>query len=180
MNIYIKQYTTIEELYLDNHKLVYAFLNDYIDDPLLKDDLASIIWVRIFEKNSLFLKMGPKWTKNYIRVMVRNAAFDYFEELKREREFLSERISEYEISMSYDTIEEEFFSSSVDQYLEDACNELKQEEKELIQMKFFYQMSTKDIAGIMEIPEGTIRVRQLRILRKLRREILRLKKEDEE
>ena len=82
--------------------------------------------------------------------------------------------------MSYDTIEEEFFSSSVDQYLEDACNELKQEEKELIQMKFFYQMSTKDIAGIMEIPEGTIRVRQLRILRKLRREILRLKKEDEE
>ena len=62
MNIYIKQYTTIEELYLDNHKLVYAFLNDYIDDPLLKDDLASIIWVRIFEKNSLFLKAMSQQT----------------------------------------------------------------------------------------------------------------------
>ncbi len=54
MNIYIKQYTTIEELYLDNHKLVYAFLNDYIDDPLLKDDLASIIWVRILKRIHFF------------------------------------------------------------------------------------------------------------------------------
>ena len=53
------KYTSIEELYLDNHKLVFAFLREYIKDDVLREDLASIIWIRIFEQSELFCRWMP-------------------------------------------------------------------------------------------------------------------------
>lgn len=64
-------------------------------------------------------------------------------------------------------------------YLEKACRVLTKDEKELIQMRFTYNMSAREIGNILEISEEAVRVRQFRTLRKLREELLRLKKENE-
>lgn len=56
---------------------------------------------------------------------------------------------------------------------------LRKTENELIQMRFTYNMSAREIGNILEISEEAVRVRQFRTLRKLREELLRLKKENE-
>lgn len=56
---------------------------------------------------------------------------------------------------------------------------MTKEEKELIQMRFAYKMSAREVGNLLEISEDTVRVRQFRTLRKLKNEIIRLKKENE-
>ena len=75
--------------------------------------------------------------------------------------------------------EEEFLTAEDAIYLENACRVLEDEEKDIIQMKFAYKMSAKEISDILEISEEAVRVRQFRVIRKLRNEIIRLKKANE-
>ena len=62
--------------------------------------------------------------------------------------------------------------------LDKAKNILTLEEKELIFFRFEEGMSARQVAELFDTSEGNIRVRQKRILDKLRKEILRLMKED--
>ena len=71
-NQHSNKYSSLEELYIENRKLIYAFLSDIVEDESLKDDLASAVWVKVFKKSEMFLKMNKRWVKNYLRVMVRN------------------------------------------------------------------------------------------------------------
>lgn len=173
------KYTSIEELYLDNHKLVFVFLREYIKDDVLREDLASIIWIRIFEQSELFLQMEAGRVKNCIRLMAHNVASDYFEERHRENESTRDSLIVLNVEEARNPVEEQVFSSDIEKYLQEACEVLKQDEKELIRMRFTYQMSAKNVGKILELSEGAVRIKQLRILRKLKREILRLKAEEE-
>lgn len=89
-NQHSNKYSTLEELYRENRNLVYVFLSDIVEDESLKDDLASAVWVKVFNRSEMFLGMNKTWVKNYIRVMVRNAASDYIKAERREREVITE------------------------------------------------------------------------------------------
>ena len=65
-------------------------------------------------------------------------------------------------------------------YLAKARQVLTTEERTLLVWIFEKKMPTKEAARILNISEGAVRVRQHRILGKLKQEILRLKKEEEE
>lgn len=175
------KYGTFEEMYKDNRKLVYTFLTDITDiedDEFIKEDLASAVWVKIFERGEKFLDMNRLWVKNYIRIMVRNAARDYLKEEKRGQKAARDAVLLLS-GLTEHSAEEEVLTSEDEVYLKNACNMLEDEEKDLIQMRFAYKMSVKEVSNFFEISEEAVRVRQFRVLRKLKREIIRLKKENE-
>ena len=66
------------------------------------------------------------------------------------------------------------------EYLSRAAAVLTIDEKQLIWLRFKEGLNAKEIGRLLEISDGNVRVRQKRILDKLRKEILRLMKEDDD
>lgn len=89
-NQHSNKYSSLEELYIENRKLIYAFLSDIVEDESLKDDLASAVWVKVFKKSEMFLKMNKRWVKNYFKSNGQNVAKDYEKASKREKQMIEE------------------------------------------------------------------------------------------
>ena len=173
-----KQYATLEELYINNYKLVYLFFSEYIEDKEQIEDLCQTLWTKVMKNPDKYLAMDAYWLANYLRNMARNMAMDFLKKSQKEcnvDEELEYRYTEEMDSMLFE--EAEFFKEEV-RYLNEALKLLTTEERQLIQLKFYDKKSAKVIGEFFGIPEGTVRVRQLRILKKLKEEITRLMKED--
>ncbi len=179
MDVQRNEYSTIEEIYKDNKKLIYAFLGDYIEDNFTKEDLASVVWIKVIERGEKFMQMDRKWVKNYLRIMVRNTVSDYFKEEEKRRMANTKMAEIFSESGQYNSLEGEIFDRDIREYLQMACSSLGPDEKELIVLKFTYCMSAREISEVMKISEDAVRIKQFRIIRKLRNEINRLKREDQ-
>ena len=53
-----QSYTTMEELYTDNSRLVYSFAFDYVRNADEAEELAGHIWLKVFENRDKFKNKG--------------------------------------------------------------------------------------------------------------------------
>ncbi len=175
MEGHIETYSTIEQFYEENKNLVYAFLSDLVCDADTKDDLSSVVWVRVMERSEKFLSMQKRHAQNYLRVMTRHLVSDYFLEEDRKRN-LQENV---EVCLGRDekenAVESELFEKDLLAYLSDACESLDETEKDLIRMKFAHRMTSREIGEALDLSESAVRVRQLRLLRRLEKKIRELR-----
>ena len=42
-----RYFTSLEEIYLENYKLVNAFIRDYYSDEETVKDISSIVWIKV-------------------------------------------------------------------------------------------------------------------------------------
>lgn len=75
-------YSSFEEMYLDNYKLVYLFTRDYISDGFLVQDISSTVWTKVAEHLEKCMAMEKLWFRNYLKIMVRNTVVDHYREEK--------------------------------------------------------------------------------------------------
>lgn len=170
------KYGTLEEMYTDNRKLVFTYITDYTKDLDLIEELASTIWVKTWEHGDIFLKMDKKGTKHYLRAMTKTVVSDYFRRLKKEKKAFEDAVLFME---PWDSMEVNFLKENMEYYLKESLEILTEEERLLITMRFLHNMSAKEMSDVLEIKEGTVRVRQLRIIAKLRSRIKELMDEGE-
>lgn len=163
-------YQSLEELYMENYKLVYLFIEDYIQDVQVVRELAGTVWLKIVEHQEQCLKMEKTWAKNYLRVVCRNTVFDYMKRDKRDRQAIEElknlektRISE---QFPYGISKEDVWK-----YLDEIKKTLTIDEQQILYMKYSQKLSWKDISELLGMPEGTLRSKHFRLVRKLRIEI---------
>jgi len=174
---YAAMYSSLEELYNDNRKLVFIMVSDYTDDEEQKKDINSSVWAKIAEQPQKYLTMEPAHFRNYLRMIVKASAADYLWCEEKEASKLQNFKREGRISYG-DFTEEEFYSDYLE-YLAKAISVLNFEEKELLRMRFGMKLPAKQVGEILDISEGNVRVRQKRILAKLKKEILKLMKRDD-
>jgi len=175
-----KYYKSFEALYLDVYKLLYIFAfdrNNRLEDA---EEIVSMVWAKIAENPAYYLDMDKKFLKNYLRTMVKNISLNYKtqEERRQQREAKAQDVL-YKYPDMYSAKETAILRSDL-RYLAKARQVLTTEERTLLVWIFEKKMPTKEAARILNISEGAVRVRQHRILGKLKQEILRLKKEEEE
>lgn len=169
-------YKSLEELYIDNYLLIYTYISDYTTRQEDADELSAIIWAKVAENPERYLSMNKVWLKNYLRIMTRTTAADYFEKVAQYKGHLSED----SIDILADTIqahstEEEFFRREDLRHLKTAKMKLTSEENEILAMRYETELSARDVGEAFGITEGSLRVRQHRILKKLKAEITRLR-----
>lgn len=166
----MEKYSTLEGMYWDMYKLIYTYIGDFTKDTVAAQDIASIIWGKVAENPSKFLDMEIKHLRNYMRKMVRTAASDYFKIEERQCEFVKpENMLEAEKS-----IEEEYIRKEDFVFLEKAIKVLDKDELQLIYFRIEAKLSSREVGEAFGISEGAVRVKQYRILKKLRDEIIRL------
>ena len=171
-----RRYKDLEELYYSNYKLVYVMAADYTENADMKNEAAYCLWEKISQNPERYLSMDEYQLKNYIRVMVKNIFMDHFKREKRETVEFQEEHFKGALPVYFES--ENDWRSDELACLGKAKNILTLEEKELIFFRFEEGMSARQVSELFDTSEGNIRVRQKRILDKLRKEILRLMKED--
>lgn len=167
-------YKSLEEIYSDNRKLVFTFIQDHTNDLEITEELAAAIWLKICEYGDRILNLKKKKAKAYIRQIAAPVTADYFRKEAKEKEAAEKAADLIESSAYWDSIDEEFFKTDRRSYLYQSTRILTEEEKTLIVLRFSQDLSAKEAGELLGIKEGTVRVRQLRILSKLRAEIERL------
>lgn len=168
------------KIYSDTSKLVYSFIYKYTNDPEIAHEISSMVWLKVVNNLDKFLKMEPQHLKNYLKVMVRTTYADFYKTQKREEKKLKD--IEVIVGSAIDDlnfVEEELFFVDNLCYLRKAIDELKEEEIELLTLKFDNNLKWKEIAKIYDVSEGSIRTRQSRIYAKLRQHIERMVENDE-
>lgn len=163
-------YTTMEELYTDNSRLVYSFAFDYVRNADEAEELAGHIWLKVFENRDKFKNKGRAEVRNYIRIMTRNLAADYARKQHKESCMNSELKYLYEAG-EYDICDER------EKYLAAAVSALSLQEKELIYLRYYSRLKSRQIADMLEMSDALVRTKIMRAKEKLRREIERLGKE---
>ena len=172
----IHKYNSLEELYKDNYQLIYTYISDYTTRQEDADELSAIIWAKVAENPERYTGMDKVWLKNYLRIMTRTTAADYFEKEARYKGHLSED----SIDILADTIhahstEEEFFKREDLRHLKNARQKLAPEENEILTLRYESELSAKHVGEAFGMTEGSLRVRQHRILKKLKAEITTLR-----
>lgn len=165
-------YQSLEEMYMENYKLVYLFIEDYIQEMQTVQELASAVWLKIVEHQETCLKMDKPWLKNYLRVVCRNTTFDYLKKDKRNQQMIEE-IRNLEKTRSPEPPNQGISKEDVWRYLDKIKKTLTNEEQQILYLKYNQKFSWKDIAVLLDMPEGTLRSKHFRLVRKLKIEILK-------
>ena len=171
-----KFFASLEEIYEANYRLIYVYICDYSVDEELVEEISSIVWEKVAEHSEDYLAKDDRWLKNSLRIIVRTTMADHFRReaaFNRDYEKLKEATERYGEDCS-----EEIFREDRKRYLAKALCILSEEEKLLINMRFVRRLTSKEAAELLGISDGAVRMRQERILRKLRAEIERLENEN--
>lgn len=171
-----KFFTSLEEIYEANYRLINVFICDYSVDEEVAKEISSIIWEKIAEHPQRYLAMDAEWLKNYLRDIVKTTIADHYRQeasFNRACEKLKDTLERYGEDFS-----EKIFKDDRKNHLAKALDILSEEEKLLINMKFGRKMTSEAIGEVIGISGGAVRMRQERILRKLRAEIERLENEN--
>lgn len=178
MNTEKRYYSSLEEIYLENYRLVKVFIGDCLNDAEMAEEAASIVWLKVAERPERFLEMDEYLLRNYLRVMVRNVISDEARAEERNKGLYEKVKNEELIDKGIYELDFAVFGVKREEYLKEAVKILSCDEKLIIHMKYVRKLSSKEIGDIFEISDGAARMRQSRITDKLRAEIIRLMKEN--
>ncbi|MCI8608833.1 MAG: sigma-70 family RNA polymerase sigma factor [Firmicutes bacterium] len=150
-------YNSIEDLYIENYKLVYTCISDYTTDHQNAQDVAAIVWSKVAENPKRYLNMERDHLINYLRRMVKTAVSDFFTVEKRQFDKAEQAREALESAIILD---EESFRKEQLFYLEQARGVLSEEELQLIYLRFDAGLSARAVGDAFGISEGAVRARQ--------------------
>lgn len=153
----------IDVLYRQYYPSVLAFLCFLVGAPEVAEDLASIV----FEKAMTHLVdiHTPEAIGAWLFRIARNCAADYFRRCKPTVSLEQLVLEEHPQTAA---LEESIVASEEKSYLLTHLKQLSEREREVIGLKFVAGLTNREIAGVLQIPEGTVGSLLHRTLRRLR------------
>ncbi len=149
-----------EQLYKEYHKKVIGYLNMKVNDYQLAEDIASDVFLKVFEKLDSFDDSKAS-ISTWIYTIARNTLTDYFRTRKVFEE-VSEEIPEESC------IEEDICNNEMLEVLANALKKLEERERDIIVMRFYSGITLKEIAAKMNISYAYVKILQNKALDALR------------
>jgi RNA polymerase sigma factor (sigma-70 family) len=152
--------TDFKHLYIDHKKNVFAMALSILRDFELAEDVLQEVFIKLYQHIEHHEISNVKaWL---IRV-ARNTALDLYRKKQREITGYDSQYFEHVPYLTEDPLEKMILAK----YLE----LLDQDERQIIILKDILGMKHKDIAGILELPLGTVLWKYNRLLKKLRKSL---------
>lgn len=157
------QYRDFEALYRRYYPGVLVFLSFLAGSEEVAEDLASLV----FEKALIHLTdmQTPDNAGPWLFRIARNCATDYFRRHKPAVSLEQLLIEEYPQAGS---LEEIVVASEQQRHLLAHLSQLSERERVVIGLKFVANLNNREIARVLQIPEGTVGSLLYRALRRLR------------
>lgn len=152
---------------------VFRFCLHYLKDVELAKEAAQETFLRVYVARERF--DAARKFKPWMLCIARNLCLN---ELKRKKTVQMETLEEYAstsreesgtvLPYSEDGPAEQLIAQERQRALLDVLDSLPEESREIVVLRYFEQMSAREIADIVDSTEGAIRTRLHRILRELR------------
>lgn len=158
----------LQEIYEEYIGLIYAIVKDVLKSKENAEDVTSDFFIRLWDKADTF--QSGRGHKTWITTIARNMAIDYLRKYGKEeiREFSEEPEAEAALGGHAELdspVEREVLA---DMTITEALSGLKENEKQIMNMKILGDMTFQEIAGTLRISIGTVTWRYQNAVKKLR------------
>ncbi|MGH4124119.1 MAG: RNA polymerase sigma factor [Clostridium sp.] len=136
------------------NKLIYKFIYSKLSDYYLAQDLCQEVFIKVYEKRDTF---NPEYTfKSWIYKIANNCIIDYFrsKEYKNKKQ-ASEVLEDIAITENFNIIEYKMLQNDIN----DALKTLKENQQEVVTLRFYEDLSLKEISYITESNLNTVKAR---------------------
>ncbi len=152
-------YGKIYEIYI---KKIYRYVYFMVYSKELAEDITQNAFIKAWISLPGFDQKRGTF-QSYLYAIARNLVFDF---QRKRKEISLEVIAD--ILPSNEDLEEIVNQSMVKEITQKALSTLEDEEKEIVVLRYFEEMSYAEIGKILGKGEGAVRVRLHRILKKLK------------
>ena len=153
----------LREVYEAYLAYIYSIVLQVVGSKEDAEDVTSEFFIKLWKLADTY--QPGTGHKTWLATIARNMAIDLLR--KKKREVVVEEFTDYEEeNASNDNVEQEVIS---DISLKEALENLKQNEREVVNLKIMGEMTFQEIAGILKIPIGTVTWRYQNAVKKLRR-----------
>ena len=153
--------TEKEKIYRDYHGKVFGYLLSKLNNQQDAEDLASDVFVKVFEKYDTF-DADKASVSTWIYTITRNTLTDYF----RTRKVFVEIPETLEADSS---VEDEVCNTEMLDTLANALENLDERERDIIILRFYSGKTLKEIAETMHISYAYVKVLQNKALAALKK-----------
>ncbi len=155
--------THFDVLYQQYYPHILAFLRFLVGSTEVAEDLTALV----FEKALVHLPgvHSPGAINAWLFRIARNCATDYFRRCKPMLSLDSLVLSEHPQTLA---LEETAIAREEQKQLLSLLSTLSEREREIIGLKFVVGLHNREIARVLQIPEGTVGSSLHRVLRRLR------------
>lgn len=171
----------LEELYHRYYRELYIFVFSLCKSETVTDDILQ----DTFLKALLSLKDSHTNMRAWLYMVARNLYYNYYNKQKNLLSVVTEDLNQSEsltfgaksnVLMQNDVLEE-VLKKEERKKLWEAVNRLKGQKKEVIMLQYFGDFSVKEIAAMLKLTEGNVKVLSYRAKKELK---VYLKKAEEE
>jgi RNA polymerase sigma factor (sigma-70 family) len=147
------------------NRQLYGFLYHMTRERELSEDMVQNVFFRLLKYRKGFTGAGE--FKTWLYHIARNAMFDHFRKLKRTPSH--HKLNDYEEKIEGEFTADAQFEKSQDlKILEMAMQNLSDENRELLILCRFQELKYNEIAKILNISEGAVKVRVHRAMNQLK------------
>lgn len=156
----------LSELYDRYAAKIYSYIYYRVGDDKLAEDLTTSVFCKMLDA----IKAGKAWQQSFSGWLYRIAHNAVVDNFRRNRHGPHLQLDERLVALDDDpvaTVEQSISS----EWVKNALHHLTDEQQEVINLKFFQELSNLEVAGIMGKTEGAIKSLQYRALAALRRHL---------
>jgi RNA polymerase sigma-70 factor (ECF subfamily) len=161
-------------LFERHHRALYGFFVQMLKQGDLSKDLVQTVFFKMLKSRHTFTGSGPFVTWMYH--IARNVLHDHYREVKRKGVHTDP--ADMNEDLSGGTLADERTERKEDlQMLALAMDMLQEKDRELLVLCRYQELKYSEIAHLLNITEGTVKVRVFRALNQLREHYLRISTE---
>lgn len=152
------------------HRPLFDFLYRLTDDPPLADDLAQQTFIRVLT----FTGDAPMHLQGWLFTIARHLAYDHFRSawVRHENSVDFTDGIEALLSTPDSTPEQQIITSDEEQIIARSLQSLPPEQREVVILRFYHDLTLPAIAEVVGAPLGTIKSRLFHALKKLKFQLI--------
>lgn len=159
-----------EELYETHRVRMFRYFYQHTSDQADSEELTQSFFIKLWRALPQFQNRGVPFVAWMYRI-ARNHLVDHYRSAQRRGAF-SEPLEHAE-GRGDDGATTDLQRCEDSLVLADALATLRPKQREIVTLRFYAQLDTAEIAGVMGMTEGAVRVQQMRALQAMRRELER-------
>lgn len=157
-----------EVLYNEYYKKLYRYCMINIYKSELAQDLCQETFIRAWKSLPTFTLANGGTFQAYLFRIARNLIID----LSRKKKEFS--LAEYVEIETHENFEEQIDKEDEIKKMKQALSKLEEVDRQIIILRYFEEMGHSEVAKIIGIKEGALRVRTIRLLKKLKNIIIKI------
>lgn len=170
----------MENVFITYRRLMYRVALDYVNSITEADDVINTACMRLYNKISTIRCLTSNSLKPYVVSTTRNSALNYLKAEKRHssrRDFFSDETIEKTSAYNED-VEDYVLHRIAIGDVREAIGRLPKREKEVMLMKFYYNMPNNEIAELLGITDNNVRGVLMRAREHITKDLVKQKRID--